>query len=65
MLFTGETGNQYGYIDGWSEEGVFFYMGEGQRGDMTFVRGNLAIRDHIANGKDIHLFESVRKGFVR
>lgn len=65
MLFTGETGLQYGYQDGWSEEGVFFYTGEGQRGDMLFVRGNLAIRDHVANGKDIHLLESVRKGDAR
>jgi 5-methylcytosine-specific restriction protein A len=65
MLFTGETGSQYGYIDGWSEEGVFFYTGEGQRGDMPFVRGNLAIREHIANGKDIHLFELVSRRFVK
>ena len=41
------------------------YTGEGQRGDMDFVRGNLAIRDHVANGKDLHLFEYVQTGYVR
>lgn len=66
LLFTGKTGQRYGYQDGWTEEGCFFYTGgEGQRGDMLFLRGNLAIRDHEINGKDIHLFESVRKGYVR
>ncbi len=37
MLFTGEQGQQYGYRDGWSEDGLFPYTGEGQRGDMPFV----------------------------
>ena len=29
---------------------------------MGFVRGNQAIRDHAANGKDLHLFRSLGKG---
>lgn len=65
MLFTGETGKQYGYQDGWSEEGLYLYTGEGQRGDMSFVRGNLAIRDHSTNGKALHLLEILSKGYVR
>jgi 5-methylcytosine-specific restriction protein A len=65
LLFTGETGLQYGYEDGWTEYGVFLYSGEGQSGDMQFVRGNLAIRDHSEDGKDLHLFQSVRKGYCR
>ena len=32
---------------------------------MSFVRGNLAIRDHVSTGKDLHLFEYVGKGNVR
>lgn len=35
---------------------------------MEFVPGNLAIRDHVPDGKDLHLFEYVqgkRKGWVR
>jgi len=65
FLFTGEQGEQYGYEDGWTEEGVFFYTGEGQRGDMSFVRGNRAVRDHAAEGKDLHLFEYAQRGQVR
>jgi 5-methylcytosine-specific restriction protein A len=60
FLFTGESGEQYGYSDGWSEDGVFLYTGEGQVGPMEFVRGNRAIRDHSTNGKDLLLFEQLR-----
>ncbi len=62
FLFTGDTGEQYGYSDGLDDDGVFIYTGEGQVGDMTFLRGNLAIRDHAANGKELHLFEALGKG---
>ena len=62
FLFTGESGEQYGYKDGWDENGVFLYTGEGQAGDMTFVRGNRAIRDHAIEGNDLHLFQALGKG---
>jgi 5-methylcytosine-specific restriction enzyme A len=62
LLFTGESGEQYGYQDGWDENGVFHYTGEGQVGDMEFVRGNRAVRDHAKDGKDLHLFEALGKG---
>jgi 5-methylcytosine-specific restriction protein A len=68
LLFTGEAGEQYGYRDGWSNGGIFLYTGEGQHGDMRFSRGNVAIRDHPQQGRDLHLFEYIkgdRKGFVR
>lgn len=65
LVFTGEQGEQYGYRDGWTEDGVFMYTGEGQRGNMEFVRGNSALRDHTATGKDVHLFEYVDRGIVR
>ena len=55
LLFTG-GGETYGYEDGWDPSGVFLYSGEGQDGDMTFTGGNRALRDHIGNGKDLHLF---------
>lgn len=64
FLFAGESGEQYGYRDGWSSDGTFSYTGEGQFGDMEFKRGNAAIRDHVKNGKDIHIFRSRGKGFV-
>lgn len=64
LLFTGNSGEQYGYTDGWTNDGLFFYVGEGQQGDMNFIRGNAAIRDHISQGKDLHLFAYTRKGHV-
>ncbi|MBZ0289222.1 MAG: HNH endonuclease, partial [Anaerolineae bacterium] len=55
---------QYGYHDFWLE-GIFHYTGEGQSGDMQFVRGNLAVKDHLENKKDLHLFENLNSGEVR
>lgn len=63
MLFTADSGPQYGYQDAW-KDGIFYYTGEGQRGDMGFVRGNRAIRDHVVDGKDLHLFKSLGRGTV-
>ncbi|MBU1746991.1 MAG: HNH endonuclease [Chloroflexi bacterium] len=65
MLFTGEQGSQYGYQDNWTDDGVFLYTGQGQTGDMIFMRGNRAVRDHAADGKDLYLFEYVQPGQVR
>ncbi|WP_319520225.1 HNH endonuclease [uncultured Martelella sp.] len=61
FIFTGKAGQQHGYADGWKEEGVFLYTGEGQIGDMAFIRGNAAIRDHDSNGKELLLFEALGK----
>jgi 5-methylcytosine-specific restriction enzyme A len=60
FIFTGESGEQYGYQDGFRDDGIFTYTGEGQLGDMEFVRGNLAVRDHVANCRDLLLFEKLR-----
>jgi 5-methylcytosine-specific restriction enzyme A len=60
MLFTGYSGPQHGYEDGWSE-GVFCYFGEGQVGDMLWVRGNAAVRDHAKNGRDLLLFQMLEQ----
>ena len=65
LLFIGEQGQQYGYVDQWTDEGLFLLTGEGQRGNMSFSHGNLAIRDHVINGKDLHLFQQTQPGFVR
>ncbi|WP_454877419.1 HNH endonuclease [Serratia inhibens] len=61
FIFTGESGEAYGYKDGWSADGSFSYTGEGQKDDMKFIRGNKAIRDHKENGEDIFLFEDNKK----
>lgn len=68
FLVTGNSGRQHGYEDHWAEDGsTFFYFGEGQTGDMRFTKGNLALRDHVTNGEDVHLFEEVpaKPGYLR
>lgn len=64
FIFTGESGRQHGYDDYW-ENGVFNYFGEGQVGPMRMKGGNRALREHMSNGKVIHRFSIVGKGFVR
>jgi hypothetical protein len=64
-LFSGQGGDLYGYKDYWDDDDTFHYFGEGQVGDMEFIRGNRAIRDHVASGKELHLFEAIGNGDVR
>jgi 5-methylcytosine-specific restriction protein A len=65
FIFSGKSGELHGYEDGWDNSNMFTYTGEGQSGDMTFTRGNLALKNHINDGKRVFLFESVSKGFVK
>lgn len=63
FLFTGGTGERYGYKDRW-QGNIFSYTGEGQKGNMEFVAGNRAIRDSEKNGEELHLFKYKKKGYV-
>lgn len=65
FIFSGKSGRQHGYRDGWDNPNVFSYTGEGKVGDMQFVEGNLALRDHLENGKRVFLFEIERNGYVK
>jgi 5-methylcytosine-specific restriction enzyme A len=65
FIFSGESGQQHGYKDQWLNPNVYSYTGEGQIGDMSFDRGNLAILNHHKNGKRIFLFIHERKAYVR
>ena len=65
FIFSGRSGHQHGYKDGWDNPNVFSYTGEGQSGDMKFTKGNLALYDHIRDAKRVFLFENERKGFAR
>lgn len=65
FIFTSDAGERHGYKDEYRDDGVFWYTGEGQKGDMTMEAGNKAIRDHAQNGKTIHVFEYTRKAHVR
>lgn len=61
FLFTGDSGKQYGYADGW-EDGAYLYTGQGQRGPMTLSSGNRAIAQHAVDGRALHMFRSLGKG---
>jgi 5-methylcytosine-specific restriction enzyme A len=65
FIFSGKSGQQHGYQDRWDNPNVFSYTGEGQAGDMKFTKGNLALRDHLQNGRRVFLFESVSRGYVK
>ncbi|OYV93262.1 MAG: HNH endonuclease, partial [Ferrovum sp. 37-45-19] len=65
LVFTSDTGKNYGYQDQFHPDGTFRYTGEGQVGDMEMLRGNAAIRDHQQAGKQLHLFEYVKEAHVR
>ena len=64
FIFTGASGHQHGYEDGWDNPNIFTYTGEGQLGDMSFTRGNLALKEHLSQGKRVFLFASVGGGLV-
>jgi 5-methylcytosine-specific restriction protein A len=64
FLFTGDSGEQYGYRDAFDADGVFSYTGEGQIGDMKVTKGNLSITNHARDGRALHVFESLGKGKV-
>ncbi len=57
FIFTNPHKGEDVYVDKW-EGDSFYYSGEGRVGDMTFTGGNLSIKNHEANGKEIHLFEA-------
>ena len=63
FLFSGASGKQYGYTDEVDEVlGVYSYAGEGQVGNMVLTHGNLAVQQHAATGRALHLFKSLGKG---
>jgi len=65
FLFTSSSGHEFGYEDGFQDDGSLMYAGEGQEGDMRFTRGNKAIREHRAMGKELHVFEKAGGGLHR
>lgn len=57
FVFTGKSGDNYGYEDMFLPNGTFLYTGEGTKGDMKMEAGNKAIRDHTDENKNMYLFE--------
>jgi hypothetical protein len=62
VVVTGEAGQEFGYADHWDGEAFFTISAPAKEGDMAFVRGNRALRDHAEDGEDVHLFEQERDG---
>jgi 5-methylcytosine-specific restriction enzyme A len=61
FIFTGKSGENYGYKDGWQDETTYFYTGEGKVGDQVFKEGNKVLRDQVSLGKSLYLFEMSEK----
>ncbi len=65
MIFTDpKTGVQHGYYDGWKDDGLFHYTGEGQHGDQTMTSGNRTVKDQLSEGRHLRLFQGA-KGTVK
>jgi len=59
LFFTDpKTGHRHGYYDGWDDEGLFNYVGEGQVGDQRLVQGNKSILNHASDGRSLEGFLS-------
>lgn len=57
FIFTGDSGETYGYDDEFLPDGSFMYTGEGTEGNMEMDGGNKAIREHRQTNESLHLFE--------
>ncbi len=59
LITAPDIGERHGYLyDGPREDGYYHYTGEGQYGDQLMAQGNRAIRDHMAEGRDLQLFSA-------
>lgn len=63
FIFTSPRGEEFGYSDSWLTDSIFRYSGEGHFGDMEMARGNIAVRDHVKNGKKLMLFDRSGEGY--
>jgi len=50
------TGHPHGYYDGMDDDGLYNYVGEGQRGDQQLIKGNRAILNHAKDGRSLEGF---------
>jgi 5-methylcytosine-specific restriction enzyme A len=60
LFHTEEPGQQF-YRDGFAQDGLYWYSGEGAVGDMTWTAGNRAVRDHVNLGLDLFFFERAQR----
>lgn len=64
FIFTGDSGEAYGYEDEFQDDGSFWYTGEGAEGDMEMEDGNAAIREHRSHNESLHLFEDTEHPWI-
>ena len=64
FIFTGDTGELYGYKDEFRDDGTLIYTGEGQVGDMTYDRGNKVLGEHQKEGRELHVFRKEESELV-
>jgi hypothetical protein len=58
LVFTDpRSGERHGYFDRWAPDDSFHHTGDGQRGDQTMTKGNLAILNHRADGRALRVFQ--------
>lgn len=66
LLFTNPSrGSQHGYDDGWGKGGCYHYSGQGREGDQEWTANNIAVLEHVQQGRQLHLFEYVASSIVR
>jgi hypothetical protein len=63
FIFSSDVGASFGYTDEELPDGGLIYYGEGQVGDMQMIKGNRAIRDHVASGRTLHLFREASSAY--
>ena len=59
-----QRGHEYGYRDGWGDDGCYHYCGEGRRGDQEMTDGNRDILEHQQQKRSLQVFASTAKGVV-
>jgi hypothetical protein len=60
LIYSSPAGEEFGYSDGWQNDGMFHYTGEGQVGDQTMTNGNLALLRHRPLGHAVRVFSGSR-----
>lgn len=56
LLFSSVAGAAHGYDNAFNDDGTYTYYGEGQVGNQTVSRGNLAVLTHLETGRHLRLF---------
>jgi hypothetical protein len=66
FLFTDpQRGAKHGYRDGWGLDGKYHYCAQGTSGNQTMKGNNLAVLNHVTDGRPLYLFESAQRSYVR